>query len=482
MNKHPLERRFPAWHEACRQAALQLVDRVLSGGAVAAPPGLRAHWQACLLDALGEAEQGPGAGTPSTFGASTFGASTFGSSTSGGDPAPPLSLLSDTELDLDVQRQRLTQFIRNDAEWELRELDTRTMVWYRSAERAGFAGAMLLTPELISRTLCRALKACSQDTDAHSRLLRNATPLVLREVRHLYQGLADGLSGRRPAGGGPTTPPAGGPAQQVHHTTFLRQLDRLAGHGRAMGLLCEDIRALAEDDLRQDPALAGSPHSPLWRLGDLLEALARAAREEALLRLGRDLRSRLAQAPRPLDPRVFEQVESMVRQALSQAEQALPEAGPRGPALYAGTLRKQARASQLPGHLADFLTEEWLRVLQLADRRRFPPRRWLAVAELVCEIGSPLNPAPPNASELDLMAREIEAGLLASGLPPAAAAGRAAQLRSQVRDGVSAPAALLQRLLHRLGQRPGYQAVRRWWRQATPARGPQAKGLLRHER
>jgi hypothetical protein len=250
-----------------------------------------------------------------------------------------LALMSDDDVDEDIESTRVVQAIESAAEWTLRDLRSRL------ASAPSLPGStpdevLPLAPARVVSALCGALH--EETTDAPTRLaaLRCAAEPLASALATLYQQHAQLLSAwglqpvrytirrepepRRGPAATPAMPRAGEPAavgvaaSQI--PALLAHVAGEAGLSAGMQALMGRLAGPVARSVAADPGLLDSVDNPLWRLIDRLAAIGQldAPAAPGTFELPLHLRlepiiARLEQSRQPMPPERY-------AQALAEAE------------------------------------------------------------------------------------------------------------------------------------------------------------------
>ncbi len=398
-------------------------------------PGLPAVWAQYMTERLAWAAQPDGP------------ASSLGGPIS-------LSLMSDDDVDEDIESTRIVQGIESAAEWTLRDLRARLAQWPSGGGRAP-ADRLPLAPEAVVAALGAALRDGPWDGSLRLAVLRAVSPPLGRALADLYARhaalLADwGLAPARYTIRRDPEPaaqrPAGGavPVASSQIPELLVQVGEQAGLTRGMQALLTRLAGPVERSIAADAGLLASMENPLWRLVDRLAALGQVDDAGDSVPLHERLEpiiARLEQAAQPMAVGHYEQA-LVEAEALSAADTASttaavlagqPAAG-LDKALLESMERRQAlepmMRAQMVARLRDdpllpevkqFLLGPWMSVLLQAvcEGGEDAPqaRRVLGAVESLVAAGRLDRSQPLTPAEIDCLRMEAEDGLSLAGLP-----------------------------------------------------------------
>jgi hypothetical protein len=333
---------FQRYLEQCQADAAALIMRVCrEAGAPAAGsslwvspaqrqarallPGLAPRWVDCLARPAPAAQAVPS--LPQPFVTDDFGVPTG------------LALMSDDDVDEDIESTRVVQAIETTAEWNLRDLRSRL------ASAPPVAGGspdevLPLAPARVVSALCGALHDESDDAATRLAALRCVADPLAAALATLYQQHAQLLSawGLQPARytirrepeprrtaaappsarGGEASAAVGVAASQI--PALLAHVAGEAGLSTGMQTLMARLAGPVARSVAAEPQLLDSVDNPLWRLIDRLAAIGQldAAPAPGAFELPLHLRlepiiARLEQARQPMPPERY-------AQALAEAE------------------------------------------------------------------------------------------------------------------------------------------------------------------
>lgn len=270
----------------CREAGLA------ASGAFAAPAQRRARELLPQIAAAWVAALARPAGTAATAAAVEEAPPAFAASGGGLFSVPSgLALMSDDDVDEDIESTRLVQAIESAADWSLRDLRSRLA---SSPGRPGAAGdePLPLAPAKVVNALCATLHEQPVEPGVRLAALRAVAEPLAQGLAVLYQDhaalLADwGLAParytirrepepRRPAPAGAPEPApearaVGVPAARI--PALLAHVAAEAGLSPGMQALMARLSGPVAHSVGADPRLLDSMDNPLWRLIDRLAAL-----------------------------------------------------------------------------------------------------------------------------------------------------------------------------------------------------------------
>ncbi|HJV71376.1 DUF1631 family protein [Ideonella sp.] len=257
-------------------------------------PTLASRW-ADHLARPSAAPAAPNASAPQPFAGAGFGVPSG------------LGLMSDDDVDEDIESTRVVQAIESAAEWPLRDLRSR-LASAPPAPGGARDEALPLAPAKIVRALCAALHDEPLDAPVRLAALRIVAEPLARALANLYQQHAELLAewGLQPArytirrepetraaarapaaaaavAGSPAPVAAGGAvgiaARQI--PALLSQVAGEAGLSPAMQSLMGRLAGPVARSVAANPRLLDSVDNPLWRLIDRLAALGQLDTEGA---------------------------------------------------------------------------------------------------------------------------------------------------------------------------------------------------------
>lgn len=387
-----------------------------------------------------------------------------------------LALMSDDDVDEDIESTRLVQAIESAADWSLHDLRSRLASAPDSAS-ATRDEALPLAPARLVHALCAALHA--QPVDPHVRLaaMRTVAEPLAQALSLLYQRHAQMLAEwgleparytirrepeARPSARGDTggsDAPAGDRAVGVP----TDRIPALLAHVAAEAGLSTDMQALmtrlavpVARSVAANPRLLDSMDNPLWRLIDRLAALGQLdadAPSGGALQLPLHLRlepivARLESSAQPMPGERYAQaLKEAEAEALHMGEAQLsvpapfsvsglaPQALLNEPALAAEEHRQaleplvrqqmvaRLRDSHVLPEVKQFLLGPWLDVVVQAvvqgGEDAPATQRVLAAVESLIEGGGYRRRAPLTPAELACLRMEAEDGLKTTPqLPP----------------------------------------------------------------
>lgn len=248
-------------------------------------PTLASSWAAHLAKPSA-APAAPAAIAPQPFAGGAFGVPSG------------LGLMSDDDVDEDIESTRVVQAIETAAEWSLRDLRSR-LASAPPAAGGQRDDALPLAPAKVVRALCAALHDTPLDPAVRLAALRTVAEPLAQAMANLYQQHADMLAGwglqparytirrepekptaaRAPAPAAPgSVPTAAGAGMAVgiaarQIPALLSQVAGEAGLSPAMQALMGRLAGPVVRSVEADPRLLDSVDNPLWRLIDRLAAL-----------------------------------------------------------------------------------------------------------------------------------------------------------------------------------------------------------------
>ncbi len=426
--------------------------------------GLARSWVAHLAQPAGTV-------APSTQPANPFVASGFGVPTG-------LSLMSDDDVDEDIESTRLVQAIESAAEWSLRDLRSR-LASAPPAPGAARDEVLPLSPARVVGALCGALHDEPIEPPVRLAVLRTVAEPLSQGLARVYEAHAELLAdwGLQPARytirRDPVPQPgAGATAQAVavaedRIPALLAQVSDQAGLSPGMQALMARLAGPVSRSIAADGRLLESMDNPLWRLVDRLAALGQldTAPSPGGFQLPLHLRlepivAALEQAAQPMPVERYAQalaaaeVEAMgvagntrPMEADADAATAPMPLGPTGPvmapapvlfsepALAAEERRRELEPvvrAQMASRLRDaqvlpairqFLLGPWLGVVlhSLVEHGEDSPatQKVLGTVEALAKAGGTGLRAPVSRAELDCLRMDAEDGLAATGHLPA---------------------------------------------------------------
>ncbi|HEX5685409.1 MAG TPA: DUF1631 family protein, partial [Ideonella sp.] len=459
--------------QVCREAS-----NAPSGGSIWVTPAQRQARQELPLLASAWATQlahpvapkAPAISVPIPFFASGF------SAPSG------LSLMSDDDVDEDIESTRVVQAIEGAAEWSLRDLRSRL------ASAPPVAGGtrddtLPLAPARVVGALCATLHDAALDPAVRLAALRMAADPLARTLANLYQQHAEMLNdwGLQPArytirrepearpaggargatGGGPVGKAGGVGVASGQIPALLAQVAGEAGLSTGMQALMARLAGPVARSVAADQRLLDSVDNPLWRLIDRLAALGQLDTNVAPGSLELPLHLRLEPIIAGLEAAVQPMTAERYAQALAEAEaeahdvagasahtttptSAMPLAGAVSPPVVSGSPTAVALSAdrqrqelepvmraQMAARLRDdpvlpevrqFLLGPWLQVVVKAyvEQGEEAPatQRVLGAVESFIDAGSYRRRTPLRPAELDCLRMEAEDGLLKIGQMP----------------------------------------------------------------
>jgi hypothetical protein len=381
-----------------------------------------------------------------------------------------LALMSDDDVDEDIESTRLVQAIETMADWALRDLRSR-LASTPVAAGAARDEVLPLAPAKVVHALCAALHAQPVDAGVRLAAMRTLAEPLAQALTLLYQRHAQllaewgveparytirrdpeprplraagqaGASGEPPASGAVTVPTAQIPALLAHVAAE-------AGLSTEMQALMVRLAAPVARSVGANPQLLESMDNPLWRLIDRLAALGQldgdAARSGGGLQLPLHLRlepiiARLESGPQPMPGERYAQaLKEAEAQALQLGEAQLsvpapfsvsglaPQSLVNEPALAAEErrqaleplVRQQMVARLRDGHVLpevkQFLLGPWLDVVVQAvvqcGEEAPETQRVLGAVEALIDGGAYQRRTPLTPAELACLRMEAEDGL-----------------------------------------------------------------------
>lgn len=386
-----------------------------------------------------------------------------------------LALMSDDDVDEDIESTRVVQAIEALADWPLRDL--RSRLASAPAGSAARDDLLPLAPARVVHALCAALHEQPVEPGVRLAALRVAAEPLARALADLYQRHAELLAGwgleparytirREPEVRLAPHAQAPQPAAPVGVATaqipaLLAHVAAEAGLSAGMQALMNRLAAPVARSVGANPQLLDSMDNPLWRLIDRLAALGQLDNDVPVgsLQLPLHLRlepiiAQLEAGPQPMaGERYALALKAIDTEARHMADEQLshpapfsvsglaPQALLNEPALAAEErrqaleplVRQQMVARLRDGHVLpevkQFLLGPWLDVVVQAvvqhGEEAPGTQRVLGLVESLIEAGGYRRRVPPTPAELACLRMEAEDGLKAS---PQAAPERVARL------------------------------------------------------
>ncbi|MFO1336772.1 MAG: DUF1631 family protein [Burkholderiaceae bacterium] len=425
--------------------------------------GLARSWVAHLAQPAGPVP-------PPTQPANPFVASGFGVPTG-------LSLMSDDDVDEDIESTRLVQAVEAAAEWSLRDLRSR-LASAPPAPGAPRDEVLPLSPARVVGALCATLHDEPIEPPVRLAVLRTVAEPLAQGLARVYEAHAELLAdwGLQPARytirRDPVPEPGAGAAARAvavaedRIPALLAQVSDQAGLSPGMQGLMARLAGPVARSIAADGRLLESMDNPLWRLVDRLAALGQldTAPSPGAFQLPLHLRlepivAALEQAAQPMPAERYAQALAAAEvEAMGVAGHTRPMAGddatvpmplgPSGPvtaapapvvfsepALAAEERRRELEPvvrAQMAARLRDapvlpairqFLLGPWLGVVlhSLVEHGEDSPatQRVLNTVEALAKAGGTELRAPVSRAELDCLRMDAEDGLAAAGHLPA---------------------------------------------------------------
>lgn len=411
-------------------------------------PALAGPWAAQL------AQQARGAPAPLTA-PSPFNHGDFGVPSG-------LALMSDDDVDEDIESTRLVQAIEAAADWPLRDLRSRL-----ASTPAGTAARdelLPLAPARVVHALCAALHEQPVEPGVRLAALRVVAEPLARALAELYQRHAELLAGwgleparytirrepeTRPAPSSQAQPAAPVGVATAQIPALLAHVAAEAGLSAGMQALMKRLAVPVARSVDATPQLLDSMDNPLWRLIDRLAALGQFDSEVPAGSLQLPLHLRLepiiAELERGAQPmageRYAQALKALDTEARHMADEQFstpapfsvsglaPQALLNEPALAAEErrqaleplVRQQMVARLRDGHvlpeIKQFLLGPWLEVVVQAvvqsGEEAPATQRVLGLVESLIEAGGYRRRAPLTPAELACLRMEAEDGLKA---------------------------------------------------------------------
>jgi len=429
-------------------------------------PTLATSWAAHLTRPTAAPSGPAGLGAPSPS-SSPFSGSGFGVPSG-------LGLMSDDDVDEDIESTRVVQAIESAAEWSLRDLRSRLA---SAPPAAGGARdeTLPLAPARVVRALCAALHDEPIEPAVRLAALRIVAEPLAKALGNLYQQHAELLAEwgllparytirREPEPRPAARPPAaavGIAARQI--PALLSQVAGEASLSPPMQSLMRRLAGPLARSVAANPHLLDSADNPLWRLVDRLAALGQLDTDGAPGDFQLPLHLRLEPIIAALEAAGPPMPAERYAQALAEAEaeagiaadntrpvpaeptapMPLDPATLSEPALAAAErhrtleplVRQQMVARLRQGHVLpevkQFLLGPWLGAVlhAVVTHGEDSPRaeRVLRAVESLIEAGSYQRRGPLSRAELDCLRMEAEDGLAAAGVA-------APRIRQHVQD------------------------------------------------
>lgn len=375
-----------------------------------------------------------------------------------------LALMSDDDVDEDIESTRLVQAIETVADWPLRDLRSRL-----ASTPAGTAARdelLPLAPARVVHALCAALREQPIEPGVRLAALRVVVEPLARALAELYQRHAELLAGwgleparytirrepeTRPAATSPSQPAARVGVATAQIPALLAHVAAEAGLSAGMQALMKRLAAPVARSVDATPQLLDSMDNPLWRLIDRLAALGQFDSEVPAGSLQLPLHLRLepiiAELERGAQPmageRYAQALKALDAEARDMADEQFSTPAPfsvsglaqqallNEPALAAEErrqaleplVRQQMVARLRDGHvlpeIKQFLLGPWLEVVVQAvvqgGEEAPATQRVLGLVESLIEAGGYRRRAPLTPAELACLRMEAEDGL--QGLP-----------------------------------------------------------------
>jgi hypothetical protein len=379
-----------------------------------------------------------------------------------------LALMSDDDVDEDIESTRLVQAIESMADWSLRDLRSR-LASTPTAAGAARDEVLPLAPARMVNALCAALHAQPVEPGVRLAAMRTVAEPLAQALAGLYQRHAQLLAewGVEPArytirrdpdarapragagadkGAAPTGDAVTVPTAQI--PALLAHVAAEAGLSTGMQALMVRLAAPVARSVGADPRLLESMDNPLWRLIDRLAALGQLDSDAPAgggLQLPLHLRlepivARLESGPQPMPGERYAQaLKETEAEALhlraGQPSQAAafsvsglaPQALPDEPALAAEERRQtleplvrqqmvaRLRDSHVLPEVKQFLLGPWLDVVVqavvLGGEEAPSTQRVLGAVEALIDGGSYQRRAPLTPAELACLRMEAGDGL-----------------------------------------------------------------------
>lgn len=382
-----------------------------------------------------------------------------------------LGLMSDDDVDEDIESTRAVQAIEGAAEWSLRDLRSRL------ASAPPVAGGsrddtLPLAPARVVGALCATLHGAGLSPAVRLAALRTVTDSLAHALAGLYQQHAEMLNdwglqparytirrepeARPTAGGRPGSGPGSGNSVGVASgqiPALLAQVAGEAGLSTGMQALMTRLAAPVARSVAADQRLLDSVDNPLWRLIDRLAALGQLDTDMApgSLQLPLHLRlepiiARLEAAAQPMPVERYAQALAEAEAEAHDVADANARSQPSTGGLQLGTAPLPLSASPTPAapaveplrqdlepvmraqmaarlrddpvlaEVRQFLLGPWLQVVvkAYAGQGEEAPstQRVLGAVESLIEAGSYRRRTPLSRAELDCLRMEAEDGLL----------------------------------------------------------------------
>ena len=428
-------------------------------------PGLAAAWAAQLSEP--SAPKSPALSSPMPFVGDGFNVPTG------------LGLMSDDDVDEDIESTRVVQAIEGAAEWSLRDLRSRLAAAPAPSGRR--EDSLPLAPARVVGALCAALHEADLGAPVRLAALRTVADPLAQALAELYQQHAELLDGwglqpaaytirrepesrqarARSDGGAPRSDGAkeavGVASSQI--PALLAQVAGEAGLSTGMQALMNRLAAPVARSVAADQRLLESVDNPLWRLIDRLASLGQLDidAKPGSLQLPLHLRlepiiARLESAAQPMPVERY-------AQALAEAEAEAHDAADMHGHTTAATDPLQLSSSTAPLHASptaaavaverqrqeleplmraqmaarlrddpvlpevrQFLLGPWLQVIVKAyanqGEESDATQRALGAVESFIDGGSYRRRWPLGRAELDCLRMEAEDGLLKIGEMP----------------------------------------------------------------
>lgn len=430
-------------------------------------PGLAAAWAVQIAQPA--APKSPTASSPMPFMASGF------------DVPTGLSLMSDDDVDEDIESTRVVQAIEGAAEWSLRDLRSRLASAPPTAGGGGRDETLPLAPARVVGALCATLHDAGLEPPVRLAALRSVADPLSQSLAELYQQHAELLNdwGLQPARYTIRREPEGrtagvrtdhdarrsaGAKQAVGVASnqipaLLAHVAGEAGLSSGMQALMERLAAPVARSVAADQRLLDSVDNPLWRLIDRLASLGQldtnASPDGLQLPLHLRLEPIIAKLEAAAQPMPIERYAQALAEAEAEAHSVAdvhghtagatmpmqlstsPTPSPASPTpAAAAPLRQQQELepmmrAQMAARLRDdpvlpevrqFLLGPWLQVVVKAyaehGEESAETQRTLGAVESFIDGGSYRRRWPLGRAELDCLRMEAEDGLLKIGQMP----------------------------------------------------------------
>jgi hypothetical protein len=429
-------------------------------------PGLAAIWAAQIAQPV--APKSPAVSSPMPFMASGFNVPTG------------LSLMSDDDVDEDIESTRVVQAIEGAAEWSLRDLRSRLASAPPTAG-GGRDETLPLAPARVVGALCATLHEAGIEAPVRLAALRTVTDRLAQGLAELYQqhaallndwglqparytirrepegrtaGARTDHDARRPAGAKESV---GVASNQI--PALLAQVAGEAGLSSGMQALMNRLAAPVARSVSADQRLLDSADNPLWRLIDRLASLGQldtdASPDGLQLPLHLRLEPIIARLEAAVQPMPIERYAQALAEAEAEAHNVADvhghtsgatapmqlgtsttplHASPPAAAVAAEQQRQELEPmmrAQMAARLRDdpvlpevrqFLLGPWLQVIVKAyaeyGEESAETQRALGAVESFIDGGSYRRRWPLGRAEVDCLRMEAEDGLLKIGQMP----------------------------------------------------------------